>query len=99
MRHLLLCVPLISLAACETVREEIGANVIDSSAAEVAGCTNLGSVRAIPKIFGPLKRVGLEDGKRAARAEASKAGANRIVFDPISPDADVFVVTGTAYRC
>ncbi len=99
MKHISLITCLVALAACDTVREEAGLNVSDASASEVVGCTALGTVQSVPKVFGPLKRVGLEDGRRAARASASKAGANRIVFDPVDPNADVFIVSGTAYRC
>lgn len=99
MKYVFLPILPLALAACENLPEDLQPKVRDATAAEVAGCTAVGTVQSVPKVFGPLKRVGLEDGKRAARASAAKEGANRIVFDPINTEADVFVVTGTAYRC
>ena len=87
------------LAACQNGAPKIGPQVEERTADQVRACEFLGEVRAFPKIFGPLKSVAREDGERAAKKSAQDAGGNVVVFDPIAEDAEVFQVSGKAYRC
>lgn len=92
-------IALIVLAGCETNVPKIGPDVEERSPDQVASCTLIGDVRAIPKLFGVLKSVAQEDAERVAKRQVQEAGGNVVVFDPIDVDADVFQVTGRAYRC
>ena len=92
-------IALLALTACDTGVPKLGPDVAERSADQVMGCTYLGTVRAIPKVFGVLKSVAQEDAERVAKRQVQEAGGNTVVFDAIDADAEVFQVTGRAYRC
>jgi hypothetical protein len=73
--------------------------VRDATPADVVGCSELGRVKGVPKVFGPLAQVGLNDARNVAKRVALEQGATDVVFDPVPEGAQAFEVNGTAYRC
>lgn len=90
---------ILTLTACQNGVPNLGPNVEERTAGQVASCRYIGDVRAIPKVFGPLKSVAQEDAERVAKRQVQQAGGNVVVFDPIDEAAEVFQVTGRAYTC
>jgi hypothetical protein len=88
----------VTLAACSP-QTELANTVREASPEAVANCTRLGRVRAVPGLFGPFARVGVNDARRAAKRAAYEQGATDVVFDPMPQDSPIYEVTGTAYRC
>jgi len=86
------------LAACAPAIYEVP-GIAERSASEVAGCRDLGTVRGIPGVFGPLKEIGLKDARRAAKEKARDVGGNTVVFDPIPEGEDVFELQAQVYSC
>jgi hypothetical protein len=85
------------LAACTPIYEV--PEVAERNASDVAGCEDLGRVRGIPGVFGPLKDIGLKDARRAAKEKAKEVGGNTVVFDPIPEGEDVFELQAQVYAC
>lgn len=75
------------------------AGVREATAAEVTACAYVSDIRMEPGVFGPLADQGLKHARNTVLADARDAGANTVVFDQVTPGADVFSVTATAYRC
>lgn len=67
--------------------------------AEAAACTYVADLRTRPGMFGPLAQQGLEDARYQTLLSAQEAGANAVVFEPVSPGAQVYEIMAKAYRC
>ncbi|MDW4548796.1 hypothetical protein R5H32_05455 [Defluviimonas sp. D31] len=75
------------------------AGVRDASAAEVVQCAYVTNIRMAPAAYGPLAGQGVKYARNRMMADARDAGANAIVFDPVTPGADVYELNAAAYRC
>ncbi|WP_413870910.1 hypothetical protein [Albidovulum sp.] len=75
------------------------AGVREATAAEVAVCTYVSDIRMRPGTYGVLADQGLKYARNTIMADARDAGANTVVFDPVTPGADVYEVHAVAYRC
>jgi hypothetical protein len=89
-----------TLAACATppgFRTTPGVREI--SAAEATRCSFVANISARPGAYGPLAQQGLEVARNTITADALAAGANAVVFQPVSPGSLVTEVGAAAYRC
>jgi hypothetical protein len=73
--------------------------VREATAAEVTTCAYVSDIRMKPGVYGPLADQGLKYARNRVLADARDAGANTVVFGQVTPGADVYAVTATAYRC
>ncbi|EPX79237.1 hypothetical protein [Litoreibacter arenae] len=87
-----------ALAACTPAIYEVP-SVTERKAAEVANCELVGRVRGVPGVYGPLKELGLNDARRAAKEKASEVGGNTVVFDPVPEDEEVYELRAQVYNC
>jgi hypothetical protein len=88
-----------ALAGCNDPGFTGTAAVREITAAEAVSCRYVTDVRMRPGVYGPLAQQGLEYARNRVLADVAQAGANAIVFAPVSPGAPVTEVTGTAYAC
>jgi len=91
-------VMVVCMAACTPAIYEVP-GVAELSAAEVAECRFVGKVRGIPGVFGPLKDIGLQDARRAAKEKAKEVGGDTVVFDPLPEGEEVFELPAQVYDC
>lgn len=88
------------LAACTTDPGFTGvAGVREATVAEVARCTYISDIRMTPGTYGILADQGVKYARNKVMADARASGANTVVFDPVSPGADVYVLHAVGYRC
>lgn len=88
------------LAACTQDPGFVGvAGVREAAAAEVAACSYVTDIRMSPGVYGVLADQGLKYARNTIMADARDAGANTVVFDPVTPGADVYEIHAVAYRC
>lgn len=73
--------------------------VRDISPTEAAQCSYISDFRMTPPVYGPLAGQGLRYARNKVMADARDAGANAIVFDPVTPGADVLAIHAVGYRC
>lgn len=100
MRPLAPLAALVALVACSNDPGFTGVSGIrEITAAEAQTCRYIMGIRGTPSVFGPLAQQGLEYTRNRILADAKEAGANAIVFDPVSPGTQVYEVTATAYSC
>lgn len=101
MKHFLaLAAAAAGMAACAQDPGLVGvAGVREASAAEVAQCTYLTDIRMTPGLYGPLAGQGLKYARNKILADARDAGGNTVVFDTVTPGADVYELHAVAYRC
>ncbi len=89
-----------SLAACT---QDPGfkrvSGIREATAAEVAQCSYIADFRMTPGVYGPLAEQGLRYARNKILADAQAAGANTVVFDQVTPGADVYEIHAVAYRC
>lgn len=86
------------IAGCSPVLDEV-AGMQEATAEEVSGCTYVGKVEGILGMFGPLRDVAIRDAKRSAKERAKQEGGNTIVFDPITPETNPYVIPAQVYLC
>lgn len=70
-----------------------------ATAAEVAGCTRVGTMTGVPGLFGVFAAQGIADARRVVLQGALEQGADTVVFEPIEPGTTVTQVTAATYRC
>ena len=87
-----------ALAACSPVAYNVP-DVREAQASEVTNCTLVGRVRGIPGVFGPLQDIGLKNARKAALERAKAQGGNTVVFEQVTPGAEVYDVAGDVYAC
>ena len=73
--------------------------VREISQAEAAQCSYVSDFRMTPPVYGPLAGQGLRYARNKIIADAREAGANAVVFDPVTPGADVYSIHAVGYRC
>lgn len=73
--------------------------VREATAAEVASCTYVTDIRMTPGVYGVLADQGVKYARNTMLADARDAGANTVVFDPVTPGAEVYELHAVAYRC
>lgn len=73
--------------------------VREATQAEVSQCRYLMDISGEPGVYGPLLQQGLKYTRNSILADAQDAGANTVVFDPVSPGAAVYKLHATAYAC
>jgi hypothetical protein len=73
--------------------------VREAEAGEVASCRYVSNIAMTPGVFGPLADQGLKYARNKIKEDALNLGANTVVFEKVSPGADVYRVTATAYSC
>lgn len=89
-----------SLAACTSDPGFIGVpGMRETDAASVAACRFVQNITGKPSVFGPLASQGVRYSHNQILAFARDAGADTVVFDPVSPGADVYELRAAAYRC
>jgi hypothetical protein len=89
---------LVAVAGCTTQPFEV-AGMREAQASEVANCAQIGRVKGVPGLYGPLAKLGQKDARRAAKERALEEGGNTIVFDLLPDDAIVTEFPATVYRC
>ncbi len=94
----LLAASTVALAACTPAASRLQ-TVREVGPEAVVGCTELGTVTGVPKLFGPFANIGLNDARNAAKRAARAQGATDVVFDPIPEGETIVRITGRAYRC
>lgn len=101
MKRGFLLVALAALAgACTRDPGFVGVSgVREGTAAEVASCSYVTDIRMKPAVYGLLADQGLKYARNTILSDARDAGANTVVFEAVSPGADVYELRGTAYRC
>lgn len=79
----------------------VGVNgVSEALASQVGACTALTVIQMTPGVYGPvLSDQALRYARNRVMADARDAGANTVVFDPVPPGGEVYLVRATAYRC
>lgn len=75
------------------------AGVREATAAEVAACTYVSDIRMKPGTYGLLADQGVKYARNTIMADARDAGADTVVFDSVTPGADVYELHAVAYRC
>lgn len=75
------------------------AGVREAAKAEVAACTYVSDIRMKPGTYGLLADQGVKYARNTIMADARDAGANTVVFDSVTPGADVYELHAVAYRC
>lgn len=94
------CPVLVLLGACTTDPGFVGVSgVREITPAEAASCSYISNISMTPGVYGPLAGQGLRYARNKVMADARDAGANAILFDPVTPGADVYEVRAVAYRC
>ncbi|SPH17386.1 hypothetical protein DEA8626_00904 [Defluviimonas aquaemixtae] len=101
MRYFILsALALCTLSACARDPGFTGvAGVREATPAEVAQCAYVSDFRMQPGVYGALIEQGIRYSRNRIMADAQTAGANTVVFDPISPGAPVYELHAVAYRC
>ncbi len=101
MKPILTAMPFVAaLAACTSDPGFTGVSgVREAQATEVAGCRYLSNISMVPGVYGPLATQGLKYARNKIKADAQAAGADTVVFEQVTPGADVFKVNAVAYRC
>ncbi|PPB81771.1 hypothetical protein LV82_00988 [Albidovulum inexpectatum] len=90
----------VAASACTPDPGLVGvAGMREARADEVAQCTYVSDFRMVPQAYGLFSGPGLKYARNKIMADAQAAGANTVVFDPVSPGQDVYVVHAVAYRC
>lgn len=93
-------IALCALSACAPDPRFAGVSgVREATPAEVAQCTYIADFRMQPGAFGMLAEQGVRFARNSIMSDAKSAGANAVVFDPISPGAPVYELHAVAYRC
>ena len=89
-----------ALAACTQDPGFVGVGgVREATAAEVAACHYVSDIRMSPGVYGVLADQGGKYARNTIMADARDAGANTVVFDPVTPGAYVYELHAVAYRC
>ncbi|MDI3334971.1 hypothetical protein QKW60_00985 [Defluviimonas aestuarii] len=100
MKPIVPLVFLIPLAACTQDPGFTGVSgVREASPAEVATCTYVTDIRSTPGAYGVLAGPAVKYARNRILADAREAGANTIVFDPVSPGVEIYQLHAVAYRC
>lgn len=71
----------------------------EASASEVAQCSYVSDFRSTPGTYGILASPGVRYARNRIMADAQASGANTVVFDPVSPGAEIYQIHAVAYRC
>jgi len=71
----------------------------ETDAAGVAGCRYVQDITGKPSVFGPLADQGVRYSHNQILAMARDAGADTLVFDKVTPGADLYELHAVAYRC
>ncbi len=88
------------LAACTQDPGFVGvAGVREATVAEVGACSYVSDIRMSPGTYGMLADQGVKYARNKIMADARDAGANTVVFDPVTPGADVYELHAVAWRC
>lgn len=88
------------LAACTSDPGFVGVpGMRETDAASVTACRYIQNITGRPSVFGPLASQGVRYSHNQILAMARDAGADTVVFDPVSPGADVYELRAVAYRC
>lgn len=90
---------LLLLAAACTTAPPVPSPVRVASAAEVQGCTRVGTMTGVPGVYGIFAAQGVADARRVVLQGAAETGANTVVFDPVEPGTTVTRVVAATYRC
>lgn len=89
-----------TVAACTQDPGFVGvAGVREARAEEVAACIYVTDIRMAPGVYGLLADQGVKHARNRIMADARDAGANTVVFDTVTPGADVYELHAVAYRC
>lgn len=73
--------------------------VREATQAEVAQCRYISNISMTPGVYGPLATQGLKYARNKIKADAQTSGADTVVFEQVTPGADVYEVKAVAYRC
>lgn len=73
--------------------------VREASAAEVTACRYITDISMRPGVYGVLAEEGLKYARNTIMADALDAGANTVVFDQVTPGADIYKLHAQAYQC
>ncbi len=71
----------------------------EATAAEVAQCRYITDIRSTPGTYGILASPGVRYARNRILADAQQAGANTVVFDPVSPGTEIYQLHAVAYSC
>ncbi|WP_343081983.1 hypothetical protein [Ostreiculturibacter nitratireducens] len=89
-----------ALAACNDPGFTGVNGVQDALPDQVASCTYVTDIRMTPGVYGPVVTdKALMYARNKVMADARDAGANTVVFDPVPPSGEVYMVHAKAYRC
>ncbi|MCB2115383.1 MAG: hypothetical protein KDE00_03575 [Rhodobacteraceae bacterium] len=91
----------VALAACTAEPKGMRAptGVREAAASEVGACAYVSDFRIKPSVYGLLAEEGLRFARNTILTDARDAGANAVVFDPMSPGTQVYELHAVAYRC
>ncbi len=89
----------VALAGCNDPGLRPQGGVVSVSAAEVATCRFVTNLAVEPSLYGPFSGAATRYSRNQILDEAARAGANRIVFDPVEPGAVVLQLKAQAYSC
>ena len=90
---------LVLVAGCASTAPPALAPVRVAEPGEVAGCIRIGTMTAVPGLYGILAAQGVADARRAVLEGAAEQGANTAVFEPVEPGTTVTMVRAATYRC
>ena len=76
-------------AACVSTAPPPVSAVRTAEAGEVGGCRRVGTMRAVPTLYGLFAEQGITEARRAVLEGAAEQGANTVVFDRVEPGATV----------
>ena len=90
----------LGLAACTDPGFYGVEGVQDALASQVTACTYLTDISMTPGVYGPVvSDQALRYARTKVLADAKEAGANTVVFAPVPPGGEVYLIQAKAYRC
>jgi hypothetical protein len=101
MKQIILVAAIIApLSACIRDPGSTGVSGMrEATAAEVAQCRYISDIRSTPGTYGILASPGVRYARNRILADAQQAGANTVVFDPVSPGTEIYQLHAVAYSC
>lgn len=75
------------------------AGMREAAASEVGACAYVTDIRMKPPVYGAIAAQGVVYARNTILSDARDAGANTVVFDPVTPGGTVYELHAVAYRC
>lgn len=87
------------LAGCDDPGFKGVPDVREATAGEVGMCRYVSDISDRPGVYGPLLSEGIKYAHNSIKAMAKDSGANTVVFEQVTPGADIYMLHARAYAC